>query len=624
MSGAGLPGDGAWLPEVTVHRLRGPGTSDLRARVQALSLTPPGLPPEAVLCIRQLTTRPPGHLTRDPAAWQAAALDQLSALHRRAVRPLWEPVPSTAQAVLFDHPADLLSGLALAWRRGELQRWWWAGLYTPAQLANPAVLWQGALQWLPRLLGTLARHGEARAFVQALGPAQAEALLRALLDHFGLDARPWAASGRVAGPSAGASPRPAGTAELTSTDRTGRGHSHPDTSANPWAGDWCVVLPGWSTEQQGALLPECPERPAGPADWLLGLGLLLHRAPALLRAGILSDHRAGTWTDRLPSPDGPERLPPDERTAWQSEGTNDQPLNASPVPTADPDTDVPRDAPASRRAADARQVTRAERPARSSAQTTPGLPPALAEPTRLSRPALSAAPTRLVSACGGVLYLLNVATQMRLSPDFIQPFPPQSGLGLSPWTLLALIGERWLGVTFTADPLADLLADLSDQQADLRAFTPPAEWRFPAHWLRAFPEEAVCLWTWTDHRLLLRHPAGFWLYDAECSDPAAVLDTFSHLHCRPGSEPETTPSDPFERWLTRLSAAWTARLERALGPGGALLLCRQSARIERRAEGLVATFDLASHPLDVRLAGLDRDPGWIATAGLNVSFRYES
>ena len=183
----------AWLPEATVHRLRGHQssdlrTADLRAQVQSLSLTPPGLPPEAVLCVRQLTVPLQGRLNRDPAAWQTAALDQLSALHRRAVRPLWEPVPPATEAVLFDHPADLLSGLALAWRRGGLQRWWWAGLCTPAQLANPAVLWLAAPQWLPRMLATLALHSEAGAFVEALGTAQAEALLRAVLDCFGLGA----------------------------------------------------------------------------------------------------------------------------------------------------------------------------------------------------------------------------------------------------------------------------------------------------------------------------------------------------------------------------------------------------------------------------------------------------
>lgn len=617
----------AWLPEATVHRLRGHQssdlrTADLRAQVQSLSLTPPGLPPEAVLCVRQLTVPLQGRLNRDPAAWQTAALDQLSALHRRAVRPLWEPVPPAAEAVLFDHPADLLSGLALAWRRGELQRWWWAGLCTPAQLANPAVLWLAAPQWLPRMLATLALHSEASAFVEALGTAQAEALLRSVLDCFGLGASLVPISAGMAGTSAdmhlqaeneGAAPAPE--------------HSHSSPSANPWAGHWASLLPGWSADQQAALLPECPARLNGPADWLLGLGLLLHRAPALLRTAALPGTLTRPYNSAGPlsGPDAPTRLPVGERAAQQAEPLSAGHLHdasAIPGPESEHGAVLPVEQ-AAQLPADERQALRTGPPALPALQTTSEPPPSASASPRPSRPAPDA-PTRIVSAFGGLLYLLNVAMQMRLYPDFTQPSPAQPGLGLSPWTLLALIGERWLGDAFRADPLAAQLAELSGQHADLRAFVPPAEWRFPAHWLAVFPEEAACTWSWKERRLLLHHPAGFWLYDAECSDPAAILGAYPHVQCRPVAEPESAPKDPLDRWLTRLSAAWIARLERALGPGGAVTLCTQAARIERRAERLTASFDLASHPLEVRLAGLDRDPGWIGAAGLSVAFRYES
>jgi len=33
-------------------------------------------------------------------------------------------------------------------------------------------------------------------------------------------------------------------------------------------------------------------------------------------------------------------------------------------------------------------------------------------------------------------------------------------------------------------------------------------------------------------------------------------------------------------------------------------------------------FTLAEHPLELRLAGLDRDPGWVPSAGRYVRFHY--
>jgi hypothetical protein len=34
-------------------------------------------------------------------------------------------------------------------------------------------------------------------------------------------------------------------------------------------------------------------------------------------------------------------------------------------------------------------------------------------------------------------------------------------------------------------------------------------------------------------------------------------------------------------------------------------------------------FQLAGLPVEVRLSGLDRDPGWVPAAGRFVAFRYE-
>jgi hypothetical protein len=41
------------------------------------------------------------------------------------------------------------------------------------------------------------------------------------------------------------------------------------------------------------------------------------------------------------------------------------------------------------------------------------------------------------------------------------------------------------------------------------------------------------------------------------------------------------------------------------------------------ATRLNVTFELARLPLAVRLAGLDRDPGWVPAAGRYVAFHFE-
>jgi hypothetical protein len=49
----------------------------------------------------------------------------------------------------------------------------------------------------------------------------------------------------------------------------------------------------------------------------------------------------------------------------------------------------------------------------------------------------------------------------------------------------------------------------------------------------------------------------------------------------------------------------------------------QSGRIELSPAHIDVTFCLAAHPIEIRIAGLDRDPGWIPAAGRHVEFHFE-
>jgi hypothetical protein len=86
------------------------------------------------------------------------------------------------------------------------------------------------------------------------------------------------------------------------------------------------------------------------------------------------------------------------------------------------------------------------------------------------------------------------------------------------------------------------------------------------------------------------------------------------------------PATPLRRWVALLAAYARARLSRALGhpPGRAgEVLLRHRARVLVTPVHVDVVLSLAELPLEIRLAGLDRDPGWIPAAGRDLRFRFE-
>jgi hypothetical protein len=55
----------------------------------------------------------------------------------------------------------------------------------------------------------------------------------------------------------------------------------------------------------------------------------------------------------------------------------------------------------------------------------------------------------------------------------------------------------------------------------------------------------------------------------------------------------------------------------------AALVVRRYGRISVSPAHLDVTFSLAAHPIEIRIAGLDRDPGWIPAAGRHVAFHFD-
>jgi hypothetical protein len=165
---------------------------------------------------------------------------------------------------------------------------------------------------------------------------------------------------------------------------------------------------------------------------------------------------------------------------------------------------------------------------------------------------------------GGLFFLLNAALALGWYGDFSQPLAPC--LALSPWRWMHDCGRRSGGGAFAVDPLSAWLRRRG--AAGAAAAASPIQ---PTDRLDAHDQLALC-WPLLRARLVL---ALGW--------------------------PDST-------------SARRAALR---------LVCDLPARLAPSAARVDLHFSLAALPLAVRLAGLDRDPGWIPAAGCDIRFHFD-
>jgi hypothetical protein len=168
---------------------------------------------------------------------------------------------------------------------------------------------------------------------------------------------------------------------------------------------------------------------------------------------------------------------------------------------------------------------------------------------------------RIETQYGGVFYLVNVALALDYYGDFAAP--AHRGLALTLWDFLAIFGERFVGLAFSGDPVSTMLTRLSgrtDEEPAGVAFEPPNG-----------------------------EPLGNWLVSTE-----------TQMRHRLGSALDIHEPDALRT-----------------------LLFQQNAKICVTATRVDVTYSLSEHPIELRLAGLDRDPGWIPAGGRILAFHYE-
>ena len=621
--------------ETVVSRLRlNAATSDpalatmrLASLLRDAHLHPAGLSPAAIVFIRRLYDPLPGALRLDqsgghlPARWDQAASELLDKLVSGAARPALGAVSTSANAVVFLDRSELLACLASDWCQGSVTtRWWWESLLRQASASQIVKeLWRKTPEYVPAALQQLAKAHDATTFVSSFSDAEARFLLHAVARSFGMYAMTSALDS-----FAGSAALPLLEEEATITSRGLPGKSGGETESQPGVvSSLDAPWAHWVPETMAAELR--PEQQS-----FLGISLMLQRAPTKVRGADFA-REVETWRRRitfsdsqgLVFPEGNERLDEGNLHRARVEVSNSNAddgatayLNETP---SGPDEYSEKLAPPDFRGV----VEEDTKGAQSSSLSQPivdamgklaavateeSLLISLAERVEVSGDPLdlstvkdldpssldqfAAGEAQTETEFGGLFYLINLALYLGFYGDFTTPAEP--GIELNIWDFVALLGRELVGQPLQDDPVWRLLAQLAGREEGEqpgRNFEPQDEWRLPD--LPSFE---------------FRVPS----FEFKNSTLEKELET---------------RNPKLKTWLGRLLPYIRARLRKAFGlttsEDPATVMCRQRARVRTTATHVDVFFALAELPIEIRLAGLDRDPGWVPSAGRFVTFHFE-
>lgn len=638
-------------------RVRGPGSGpDVQARLArradaALRALDPG---EAILCLRRAGGRIAADALEQPlhrpsSDWQAIIAQARRRLDA-ARRPWLEVIGPAADAVRFADTAEWLACAARDLLAGELSHWWWCSL-PGAGAEGVFAAWRTHPQAVPAALALLAGEGRALAFAQACTP-HAEPMRQALQQRFAIPApspafssastqavaaaladcaQPagaalhptarswlWLALGLARVPAAVRNaPLPPANWLLAAEPAAMAADTTPISESRPLpaVGAATVAEPA-SAPPPGEVAPLATQQAHGApsGDTAAPLARVAPDAPAVASEASASRLAPQAADGAPPSPSATQpgaRPPAPPGLQWQGQA----PLTAE-LPEQ-PECELPR--PERLPGASVRQVV-----PDATAQATPS-------PTAANTVFVAPAPAALDTAFGGVFHLLNLALALGLYPDFTRP--AERGISLHPWDLLSLLARRMLGAAFESDPLADWLARAAGRPADLPpacwADPPAADWCLPEDWLMPWADQSRA---WRQvvgpDRHALWHPAGFCVADLPRREllrgndwPGWVAPRRIAQRGRPAPRAIADWAD----WVARLTPFLAARLAAATGFATeevAERLLRRPARIVRSGDAIEVRMSLAALPIELRLAGLDRDLGWLPAAGCALRYRF--
>jgi hypothetical protein len=220
---------------------------------------------------------------------------------------------------------------------------------------------------------------------------------------------------------------------------------------------------------------------------------------------------------------------------------------------------------------------------------------------------------------GGVFFLVNLLLALGLYPDFTRP--RDRGLDPSPFWLLDRLAQRMFGPAYRRDPLHRWLETVG------LPGSLPSRWEVDPQWLRRLPRGGHAFRR-SRTRSILWDLRGFALVDGPSAGPPARTgwrNRYPEFGARVPCPPQPRPTQPRQRdarWIACLAEFLAVRIALA-GEGLGVDSLRLPARVRPDEERLEIVFALADLPVELRLAGLDRDPGWLPAEGRALHFRFE-
>jgi len=391
-----------------------------------------------------------------------------------------------------------------------------------------------------------------------------------------------------------------------------------DASGNDWH---ALSAPGKALLLAAVTLARNPSRSTAQAAEL---------ATAIIRVSDPAETRFADPGQPLQEPRPAARKASEPALPIPPAGTSPQDISARPIDhhTHHPMSSAPPSPESkgakSRPGHDEPMVQAVQIPARPApaAQADVDLTPPMAEPappaTARREPTLTPflpPDARFETGFGGLLFLINAFIALGLYPDFTQPLGTR--LDPSPLWLADRIGRFWFGAAYRADPLAGWIA------AHAAPGELPRIWRAEPQWLVGFETRAAPRLAARKGRATLWHPAGFPLLDEEQGRVRHRPYRLAGL--RPARvariAPARLPAKPADRWAACLALYLDARLRLLCGSGLSLLAL--PACVQTRDLDLGARFALDRHPIQLRIAGLDRNPGWQPAEGRAIAFVFE-
>lgn len=507
----------------------------------------------------------------------------------------------------------------------------------PLAWARREVLDEGGC--LPAVGAALAREGQGARWLARLDPADRARMRQALRRSHGLP------SSAVWGEG-----RPDGVAEVARAVTA-------TASAALRAGNALATLPQEAVELLLALLqlavdPSTPRAALAAAVSMVAAGTTVPPLSATGAAGPGETRAAAgkATTSALsegatpqPSPprssqphlevspplSAPSRSVPPSRSASQPRRALSPPASQSPTASRSRSDPQRRAALGPRSDAEPEPAQRLSAP---SAQPVPAAQPAPAAQSQPPSQSLaSVVPvSHFPTDFAGLWFVCNAFLALGLYGDFSRP--TEGMLALAPSRLLDRLALRWFGSRYRGDPLHKALGR-SGADPPL-----PRRWQVESAWLEAFAgEEGAAMVTSHSHQTLW-HPAGFPLADSPLPGPtrrhADRRDGRPVAGPRDGSKRRAPAAPPGlsrqlpsahpARWLACLALYLDARILRATGdPALGLSSLALPGHCRIGPERVDVDLALADLPLPLRLAGLDRDPGWLPAEGRAIAFHFQ-